>query len=463
MERVMRLVRYILPSIVAAWGLVGSSAFAADCGCKAKDADCKKEGSGSDLEDFTDELDERDFEAVAEYVNAKRAEDVKDKACGLVISGDIRTEWSYITEVLNGRRLRGGFVDRCGSGFLSNNDFDIDVNLYFDYKCERAWGRVHIEYDNPAGVQESDKICGKAPVEYDRCGRIDPIGAFGSGRCDSLCLRKAFLGFNICSDGTSRLDIEVGRRRLYDVFDSRIQFLARFDGLLLRYATQVRCTDLYWNVAALVVDERSNHFAYVTELGALNVLDSGFDLKYSYIDWLKHGLNRCEVLRPYGWRFRNSQWSLAYRFNPECLCRPAKVYGAFIINHEAGRLKVTRNRLENKAWYAGFLIGEVEKEGDWSLDCNYQYCEARAVPDPDVSGIGRGNFFRETFTMAIPLGDPANARGEANYKGVRIEGLYALTDELSIDAVFQCSKPAETAIGGPLRYNKFKIEAIYAF
>jgi hypothetical protein len=443
----MRLRRCGLFITIAAWGLVTTAGFADTC----------------DFEEFNDELDERDFEAVVEYVNTKRIIELEEKACKLVISGDIRAEWSHITEKLHGQRLRGSRLDRCGAGFLSNNDFDIDVNLYFEYKCERAWGVVHVEFDNPAGVQEGDKICGVRPLIYDRCSRIDPDGCFGSGDCNRLCLRKAFMGYNICSDGKTRLDIEVGRRRLYDVFDSRIQFLARFDGLVLRYATQWKCTDFYWNLGGFVVDERVNHFSFVTEFGALRIAETGLDLKYSFINWFFHGRNRCDVAKARGWRFDNSQVTIAYRFDPDYCQLRSKVYGAFIVNHAAQRLHVTRNKKENIAWYVGFLFGEVIKEGDWSVDCNYQYCEAQAVPDCDLSGIGRGNFFKETFTMGGPDGDPFNARGDANYKGMRLEGLYALTDDLSIDAVFQYSVPADKAIGGPMNYSKFKVEAIYAF
>ena len=48
---------------------------------------------------------------------------------------------------------------------------------------------------------------------------------------------KAYMGYNICASGCTRIDVELGRRPLWTVFDSRIQFGSRFDGLLLRYST----------------------------------------------------------------------------------------------------------------------------------------------------------------------------------------------------------------------------------
>lgn len=433
---------------VAACGLSTSAAFAA-CDCS--------------LTDFADELDERDFEAVTEYINSKRTIELEEKACNLAISGDIRAEWSFITEKINGEAIRGHRAKACDGLPITHNDFDIDLNLYFDYKCERAWGVAHIEFDNPAGVNESKKHCGATPAKYDPCSDIDSRAPFGSGRCDSLCVRKAYMGYNICADGCSRFDVEIGRRRLYDVFDSRIQFLARFDGIVTRYATQWEASDIYWNLGGFVVDERVNHFAWVTEVGFLNICDSGLDFKYSYIDWFKNGINRCIVRESPGWRFQNSQWTGAYRFDPDFMCIPAKIYGAFLWNHAAKRQTYTTNRLKNLAWYLGVIFGEVAVEGDWSLDITYQYVQAQAVADADVSGIGRGNLRGETLTMGGPNGIPANARGNANYKGFRIEGLYALTDNLSIDAQFQYSKPEDKNIGGRVNYSKFKIEAIYAF
>lgn len=451
----MKWVRWVLCAATAC-AFMTTTAFAAD--------ECDEDEDDRDeLELFADELDERDFAAVAEYVNTKRAEDLEADACALEISGDIRAEWSHITEVLNGRKLRGGHISRCGSGFVSTNDFDIDLNLRFDYKCEDAWGVVHIEFDNPAGVQEIDKVCGDYPAVYDPCSKIDRQSTYGSGQCNSICLRKAFIGYNICACGKTRFDIEVGRRRLYDVFDSRIQFLARFDGVLLRYATQLlNDTNFYWNAGAFVVDERVDHFAFVGETGLLNICDSGFDVKYSFIQWRKRGFNRCLIRDALGWRFSNSQWTAAYKFK-DLLCIPAKIYGAYIYNHAAERRPITRNHLYNNAWYIGGTIGEVRKEGDWMIDGNYQYCEAQSVPDADMGGIGRGNFFKETFYTADFYDNPLNARGDTNFKGFKIEGLYALTDDLSIDTYFQLSRPIDKRLGGPMHYSKFKIEAIYAF
>ena len=86
-----------------------------------------------------------------------------------------------------------------------------------------------------------------------------------------------------------------------------------------------------------VVDERVNQFAWIVETGILNICDSGVDLKYSFIDWQKHGKNRCGAEDPRGFKFENSQVTLAYNFKPEIICKKAQVFGAFLINHSGSR------------------------------------------------------------------------------------------------------------------------------
>lgn len=450
----MKFLRNLLPIAVAALGFSSSAAYAV----------CSNEP-------FHDENRQRDFEAVQEFVNSKRTISLEEKSCNLSIAGDIRFDWAHITEKVNCHKLRGkngtavqefaggpvydngipGEPIREGSHF-STNAFDIEFNLYFDYICDRAWGVAWLQFDEDAGIEQHWKDC-----------RTDPNALFGSGCCEDLCLKKAYMGYNICADGCSRFDVELGRRPLYTIFDSRIQFQARFDGLLLKYNRQIECWgDFYWNLGAFVIDERSDHFGWVTEAGVLNVSDCGIDVKYSFIDWkslLGYNRNRCLTPHPRGADFRVSQVTLQYNFNPEYLCMPAKIYGAFLWNSAAKKFLVddTHIKKQNIAWYVGFIVGEVCHEGDWSFDMNYQVCEADAVPEQDFGGIGANG--------ANLLGDSlaANRRGFTNYKGWRFEGLYALTDNLSIDTILEFRRQDKKVLAGKHSYSKFEIQAIYAF
>ena len=312
---------------------------------------------------------------------------------------------------------------------------------------------------------------------------VDLGGWKGSGECDDLCLKKAYIGYNICCCGDTRFDVELGRRRLYNVFDSEVQFLSQFDGLLLKYISSWDCVaDWYLYVGGFVIDERSNHFGWVTEAGFLNICNSGIDFKYSFIDWKKRGSNRCggasdetianrnDARNPLGFAYQISQFTLKYHFDPEMLCVPAYFYSAFLVNHGSrGELPCGTlvDDYENKtvtydigrknlAWYAGMRFGEVVYCGDWAFDLQYQYVQALAIPDKDVSGIGRGNVRDDSIT-------DGGMRGNTNYKGWRLEALYAVTDNLTLDALIEASRQINKNIGGRHRHSMLKVEAIYAF
>lgn len=291
------------------------------------------------------------------------------------------------------------------------------------------------------------------------------------------------MGYNFWMDPCSRFDVELGRRgNLYHVFDSRVQFLSRFDGILLKWSGKFEfAKEIYAKVGGLVVDERVNHFAYVGEMGLMNLWDSGVDLKYSFIDWCGQVGSRCikknsdcnkyrydSLFKPKEYDFAISQWTAYYHMDP-CWFggRPAKLFAAFLMNHKWKELEVvkrTESGLESKkyranlGWYAGIAIGEVVKEGDWALELQYQYVEALAVPGQDASGICNGNVL--DYTLTLPNGLYID---NTNYKGWKLEGLYALTDNITIDTILESSVPANKHIGGSHNYSKVEVEAIYAF
>ena len=420
---------------------------------------------------FDEELNERDFAALRDFLKAKRALDIAENTSTLTLSGDVRTEWRHLNESSCGERLRGhGAVDLKGRP-VSRNDFDMEFNLYFNYVYDRSWAVVHVRYDNSAGVDDNDHPCYPAnqddltdnctPCSRQKARRClgDPEGYHGSGRAGDLHLKKAYFGYNLYLDGCSSFDVELGRRgNLYNVFDSNVQFLSRFDGLLLKYDTSWECVaDWYLHTAGFVVDERVNHFAWVAETGFINILDTNIDFKYSFIDWEKNGTNRCFVRNPAGFRFLNSQFTMYYNIAPEVFSKPIALYGAFLVNHAARRIQVKDHKKhQNIAWYAGILIGKVRKEGDWALEVQYQVVQAQAVPDGDCGGICRGNLLDESFTTC-------SRRGNTNFKGWKVETLYALTDNITMDAILEWSKAANKEIGGKHTYSKFEMEAIYSF
>ena len=429
----MRLFKYLIPLLtVLQFG--GSSVFAT---------------LAQDGTRFLEELNERDTEVLVDYLNTKRLINLTEKADKLHISGRVNFEWRHLTESERGENLRGnGAVDPSSHLPISRNDFDVEFNIDFDYDNDRDWAVASLKFDNSAGVDDNQVPC-----------RIDPEGFHGGGRCNSICLKKAFMGYTLfeCED-KSFLDLEIGRKgNLYNAFESEIEFLSRFDGILLTYENEFKnFSKYYWRWAGFVVDERVNHFAWATEFCLKNIKDSGLEVKYNFIDWPKHGKNFCFVHNPEGFRFRVSQILFTYRFlAPKCLWeKKSEVYGAFLCNHDAHKTHITRKHA-GLGWYYGFTIGEVKKEGDWAFDAHCEVVQAKAIPDNDVGGIGRGNVLNQSFTQ--------DGEGNTNYIGWKFESLYAITDQLNLQAIIEFSRQYDQHIGGRHHYSKFELEAVYAF
>lgn len=466
---------------------------------------------------FGRELNTRDDQPVREFVESKENIDVKEKSKNLEISGDVRFEWRSIQEKgvvfykeedsgdpeydvpssslpRKYRYLRGGdHVDKDGIP-ISTNDFDVEFNLKIKYTFKDAWCKAHLQFDNPAGIRGRNPCFGSFPV-FNREGsevvetipRDSRWAIKGSGEGMFLTLKRAYIGYNIYADGKHRLDIEIGRQKLDDIFDSEIEFTSRFDGVLLRYATAVEeIFDWYITAGAFVIDERVNHFGYVGEIGFLDIYDTGLDVRYSLIDWQKRGKNRCFIINPLGAKFLNSQISLAYTFSRTVFCKeiPIELYGGFLVNHAARGNKFTRGKKKNLGWYAGVYIGNVDKKGDWSIDIEYVGVQAQAVPEYDVGSIGRGNVLDENLLDILNQVPPLSRsdsfssssfdsssefvglfprRGNTNFIGWRFEFLYAITDNFSIDFIYEFSNEEDRHIGGRHHYRDFEIEAIYAF
>lgn len=482
----MKLLRYLLPFVFAI-SLVSTSSYALD---------------GDRLHE--EELNERDYDALRQFVNSKRTLDLQEKSCNLTISGDVRTSWRHLTEQCNGLRLLGNrnFLEP-GQDVFPDNCFGIGFNLRFDYISDNAWGVAHIFYGCNPGVDGSrykgfkkEKIrdyihkvdCSQpttavfaentelqgSVLSPEKKTSSDIYGWHGSGDRGNYNFRKAYWGINLYDNCGARFDVEVGRRNLYNVFDSKVQFLSRFDGILFKYRNfYEKMAEFYAYFGAFVVDERVDHFAWITEIGAENICESCFDVKYSFIDWSKFRVNIRgeEKKKVIGFRFLNSQFTTAYHFNPGIINVKSKAYGAVVVNHTPAKLTVHEvvDRIGTKpifgktyhfnneryAWYVGCTFGKVCEQGDWALDMQYQYVQAVAIPDRDVSGIGRGNCLGQSFT--------AEGRGNTNYKGWRAELLYALTDNLTMDVVWEASTAINKRIGGAHDFTKFEIEAIFAF
>lgn len=398
--------------------------------------------------------DSKDMDALRRWLQDKRLVTMREIGGDLSMSGEVRTEFQTANERKNGIQQRG----KHGLDLKPMYAWDVEVNLMFDYRTDRTWAAVKLEFDNDMGQR--------------------------SGTVNKIKLEKGYLGGRLVPGDTFTLDTEIGRRFLYNVFDSKVEFASIYDGFLLRFSKAFESLgDSYTNLGGFLIDDKTNHYGFVGEIGALRIANVGLNLKYSVIDWYRPGsetekgnTNAENQLANLRYRFIVSQFLASYQFYPEWIGKKLiKFYGAGLINHlaETDPLKnagVTGEAFgkQNWAWYAGVSIGLVKKQYDWAIDANFQWVEAQSIPNFDVNGIGRGNaagvgLYTVNADGSGGANTKANATGNTNFYGFEVESLYAFTDNLTILQNFKWSWTLDKNIGPDIIYKQYEMEFIYAF
>nr|NGX39210.1 hypothetical protein [Chlamydiota bacterium] len=352
------------------------------------------------------DIEDHDIRALREWVETKRQVSLKEIGGDLSLSGEVRTEFQSSWENKNGKSQRGSDLSKK----LPARGFDVEVNLMFDYRTDQTWASVKIEFDDDAGIF--------------------------SGSLDSLALERAYWGVRAIDADDYTFDIEVGRRSMTSIFDSRIQFGSFFDGILFRYDLATESIgDFYLRAGPFVVNDRRDHFGYVGELGLLNIKGTGFYAKGSFIAWHTKRYPKSFVRNRF--RFLNGQGILGYRF--KVAKKIGIFYSAFLWNFAARKITLTDHKRANWATYVGVSVGQLLKQWDLAFDINYQAVSGQAIPDFDASGIGLGNADRSGFyTKKIKTikGDGPSTRktaaGTTNYRGFSITLDFLLTDKLDM-------------------------------
>jgi hypothetical protein len=404
--------------------------------------------------DEKSDSDSKDMNALRRWLQDKRLVTMREIGGDLSLSGEVRTEFQATNERKDNIQQRGNR----GLNLKPMYAWDVEVNLMLDYRTERTWAAIKLEFDNDMGQR--------------------------SGTVNRIKLEKAYLGGRLVSGDTFTLDGEIGRRYLFNVFDSNLEFSSIFDGVLFRFSKAfISIGDTYVNLGAFLVNDRTNHYGFITEIGALRIANVGLNMKYSLIDWYRPGsesergnTNAENQLANLRYRFLVSQFLASYQFYPEWLGkRLLKFYGAGLTNHIAlanplAEADVTGESFgkQNWGWYAGVSIGVVKKQFDWAVDANFQWLQLQAVPDFDANGIGRGNAAGDGVytTHSDGSGGPTSralATGNTNYYGFELEGLYAFTDNLTLQNNFKWSWTLDKDIGPNIIYKQYEVEFIYAF
>lgn len=384
------------------------------------------------------DVENEDIQALRDWINSKRMITVRELGGQLSISGEARAEMQATAETLNGEALRGRGKD------LPTNTYDAEFNLSIDYRTENTWAAARIKFDNDAGIINDN---------------------FGSGTNQKIKVDKAYFGYRLIDGDRHTMDVEVGRRGMFLLFDSKLQFASNFDGASFKdtYAID-KVGDLYYQVGVFLVNEKKDQAAYVGECGILNVANTGFYTKYSLIDWD----TKDNVSIPQQFHFIVSQLSMGYKFIPQPWDKVVNIYLAGLYNHRARRLEVSNRQLANYGGYVGFSIGQIKQEGDWSFDANYQVLAAQCVPDFDVLGIGLGNspgvgYYYTKGKDKLTENTAKDAQGNVNYRGFRFTLQYMLTNNLNIYQEWAQSITLDDHIGPFRRYKQYEVELIYAF
>lgn len=383
-------------------------------------------------------LEQRDIEALRDWINTKRQVTVKERGGNLSLSGEVRTELQSTNEKKNGIKQRGS------GGQVKNTAmraWDVEVNLMLDYRTDRTWATIKLEFDNNAGTE--------------------------TGTYDRLSLERAFLGGRIVNADTYTMDLEFGRRNLGYTFDSKVMFGSFMDGILYKYDQALEVIgDLYFHGGPFVSNENIDQFGYVGELGLLNVGRTGLYTKIAAIYWnTKHTSNK---LQNRAYRFFPFQWIWGYKFRP--FGKITTLYVAGLYNPRAHGTAVSYGKRKPWTWYAGFSVGELRKQWDWSFDINYQWVQLQAIPDFDGTGIGRGNVAKTKLYYDIdketkeetPLA-AGQGVGAGNYKGIAIELLFLLTNNTTVYQAWRQSVNQDSSIKPAFSYKQYEIELIYGF
>jgi hypothetical protein len=382
-------------------------------------------------------IEERDIQALREWINTKRQVTVKEKGGSLAISGEVRTEMQAAYEKANGVKQRGA-SSPLG---IPHETFDVEVNLMFDYRAETTWASAKLEFDNDAGIF--------------------------NGSLNKLKLERAFFGVRLINYDSLTFDIEPGRRRINSFIDTKVQGTSFFDGVLFRYDQGFEnIANFYIHAGPFVINERRYQFGYLGEIGMLDIGDSGLYAKYSLIDWDTKNLHNPRENQRF--QFIVNQFLLGYKFLPKSFNKLIVLYAAGLLNPVAERLRITGRKRANWGAYAGFSIGELRKKGDWALDTSYQLLAPQVVPDFDEGGLGIGNapgggFYTTNINGTGAPTTRATAAGSSNYRGFNITLEYLFTNNLVLFQSFTSSQTLYKSIGPNRRYDQYELEFNYAF
>lgn len=380
-----------------------------------------------------------DVARLREDLELGRRVGIKGLGGELSMSGEVRSEVQLTSETQAGIQRRGRKSADHMAPFASN---DVEVNLTLRYDNEDSWAQVKMKFDNDQGI-------------------------FG-GTNNKLAISRATFGTQWLETPLFSLDTEVGRTSLGSYFDSKLQYGANLDGVAVAMQSSIdNVGELYCNIAPFVIDENFNRYGGAVELGMLEMFDTGFFSKLSFVDW---NLSRSAVtpLEQMVHGYQNVQFTLGHQSTLPWFSLPFKAYLSGLMN-VANNMGDASLADQNKGAYLGFSLGLLGKPNSFAFDVNYQWVQARAVSEFDAKCIGRGNVGKQgLYTTKMKgsgdiLASLNEAVGTGNFHGVAVELVYQITQNIQCFQSFKRSTTLSTAIGPAMDYYQAEVEFIYAF
>lgn len=383
------------------------------------------------------------LDEVKAYLDTRGFVETRKRGGVLRLAGDVRAKWIYAKEDIKNPTP----TDKTP---LPINRYRSEFHLYVDYTAGKSWLTSKMNWAAIAG---------------------------GESTAAGVDINRAFLGYRFYEDAPTATKVfaEVGRSSLGDIFESELEFNSNFDGIHLyasRRLSENRPYHVILHGGPFVVNMAKKHYAWVVE-GIVNQLPGNFSVKCSMIDWNSFSPSETSSSSSTGnqkdpkYKYCVWQWLVSKHSTVPWLQgekKPLYLYGAYLMNTLAKATKTTLNTKQNKGWFLGGTLGSLRKAGDWSATIRYEYVEALAIPEIDVSGIGRGNQLKYWFSQAIAGNyDPKEANGFTNYKGASYLFMYGITNSLSLRTYGAYSKPANNQLGSDFTYRKFDIGLISAF
>lgn len=391
----------------------------------------------ADTVESADSLSDEEVRSIREWISTKRQVTVNEIGGNMSISGEVSTEFQATNERIDGVKQRGSG----GATDEPARNYDIGFKLIFDYRTDRTWANGTLKFKNKAGM-------------------------FG-GTTNKIKLEKAFWGARLLQEGSTTLDLEVGRKPLYTVYASKVQFASLLDGFIFNLTHGFeKAGTVYVVPSVFFIDAKKDHIGLAGEVGFLEIMDTGFYTKYSVIDWdTKHSYEPAVQRR---FEFIVSQFTLGYSFVSKSWDKKINIYAAGLYNHRAKARELTGWRREAYGAYAGFSIGTARKKGDWAFDINYQLLAAQVVPSFDVFGIGIGNAADKGFYFNKEGSDNVattqkTARGNTNWQGFGLNLVYLLTNNLALKQEYKQSITLQSDIGPFRRFKQYELKFVYGF